>query len=251
MIIPFFKSHYSICKSILTLESSGSENPLAPDSVYDICKESSINELFLVEDNMSGFLKAYETSQKEKINLHFGLRLTILNDLNVKDEDSLKKESKIIIFIKKTEGYKRLIKIYSKAATDGFYYIPRIDWKTLKELWHPSLLLCIPFYDSFLFNNFINFESNSVPDLFVKPFFCLEEHELPFDPIITNIVKNYCANNSFETIKTHMIYYKNNKDAKAYMTMRAIHNRNSFHKPELQHFASDKFSFEYWSKINV
>ena len=64
MTVPFFKSHYSIGKSILTLEEEGSSVKGGPQSIIDLCKENKLEDLFLVDDSMSGFLQGYLNCEK-------------------------------------------------------------------------------------------------------------------------------------------------------------------------------------------
>jgi len=152
-VLPLFKSHYSLGRSILTLENDESA-PDEADSIFDICKENEMSEVVVIDHNMSGFLQAYRNSKDLNIKLTFGVRLTICNDMNQKDADSLKTNNKIVILLKNEEGYKRLIRIFSLAARDGFYYEPRIDYKNLKKEWNnKDLSMAIPFYDSYLFKN--------------------------------------------------------------------------------------------------
>ena len=67
-VIPLFKSHYSIGRSILTIEDEDQvEN--YPDSILSILKDNKIKDLYLVEDNMSSFLEAYTNTKKNNINL--------------------------------------------------------------------------------------------------------------------------------------------------------------------------------------
>jgi hypothetical protein len=62
-IVPLFKSHCSLGRSILTLDKPKDEkNPEVSDSVFDIASEEGLKEVFLVEDNMTGFLQAYTKS---------------------------------------------------------------------------------------------------------------------------------------------------------------------------------------------
>jgi len=97
-VLPLFKSHYSLGRSILTLENSETA-PDEADSVFDICKENEMNEVVVVDHNMSGFLQAYQNSKDLNIKLIFGVRLTICNDMSQKDADSLKTNNKIIILL--------------------------------------------------------------------------------------------------------------------------------------------------------
>ena len=87
-IIPLFKSHYSLGRSILTLNlPKGAEEEDGADSVFDICEDSGQKELYLVEDNMAGFLEAFSHAESLKIKLIFGLRLTFCPDSQNKSEE--------------------------------------------------------------------------------------------------------------------------------------------------------------------
>jgi DNA polymerase-3 subunit alpha len=244
-MIPLFKSHYSLGRSILTLEDK-SEVDDYPDSIIQIAKENKLKELFLVEDNMSSFLEAYTNTRNNNIKLNYGLRITITESMEDKSEESRFKNSKVIIFFKNNEGYSLLTKLYSKAAKEGFYYEPRLDYKTLSDNWSDDLLLCVPFYDSFIYNNTLkNFIC--VPNFsFTKPIVFIENNDLPFDFIIKNKMLNFVKENSLEVLLVKSIYYKNKKDFKSYLTFRCINNRTTLNKPEIEHMSSDSFSFEEW-----
>jgi DNA polymerase-3 subunit alpha len=243
-VLPLFKSHYSIGRSILTLEDEENEEN-QPDSIIDIAKDNKLKEIYLVEDNMTSFLQAYTNTKKYNINLRYGLRITLTDDIKDKTDDSRQKNCKFVIFFKNQDGYKNLINIFTTAAKDGFYYEPRIDYKTLKSLWdEKNLLLAIPFYDSFIFNNTLK-GSVCVPDIeFTKPILFIENNNLPFESIVKAKVLNFSKTNNLKTIETKSIYYKNKKDFKAYLTFRCINNRSTLNKPELQHMTSNRFSFE-------
>jgi len=248
-VIPLFKSHYSIGKSILTLDKAGSSSKDASYSIVDIAKENQLKNVFLVEENMTSFLDANKNLSSIKVPFFYGLRVELCPDINDKSEESIKKSSKIIIFAKNGAGYKKLIKIFSIASTLGFYYVPRIDEKSLSENWDESCLkLCVPFYDSFLFNNTTSYCLCSPQFNFTKPTFFLEDNELPFDDLVKEKVKKYCTD-SFEIIDVKSIYYHTREDFKAYLTFRCINNRTTLNKPNLEHMSSAEFSFESWKEV--
>jgi DNA polymerase-3 subunit alpha len=245
-ILPLFKTHYSLGKSILNL-SVAENQPDESDSIFSILKRNEMNELILVEDCMSGFLEAYKNSNESNIKLVFGLRLTVCQDMQDKSPESLKTNSKVVLFLKNNEGYKKLIKIFSLAARKGFYYEPRIDYKTLKEVWNEQdLMMVIPFYDSYIFKNTL--ENNiCVPEFdFVDPTYFLEDNDLPFDSLIKRKVINISNN----TQRTQSVYYRSKKDFKAYLTFRCINKRSTLDKPELDHMTSDEFCVEGWKEKN-
>ena len=152
-IIPLFKSQYSIGRSILTLEKESSSEK-GPDSIIDICKNNNLSSFFLIDDSMSGFLQGHVNSLEANLKMIFGLRISVCPDITKKDPDSLDKTCKYIIIAKNTNGYKRLIKLYSASSLNGFYYTPRADFKLISSFWNnKDLQLVAPFYDSFLHKN--------------------------------------------------------------------------------------------------
>lgn len=249
-ILPLFKSHYSMGKSILTLDKAGSSRKEGADSIIDLAKDNGLESVFLVEDNMSSFLDAFNNFRAIKIPFFYGLRLELCKSMQEKSEESVKNSSKIIIFAKNGDGYKKLIKIFSAASTNGFYYVPRIDETTLSENWDDACLkLSIPFYDSFLFNNATSY-SICCPELhFTKPTFFIEDNNLPFDYIIKSKVEKFCSQR-FEMQNVKSIYYNKKEDFKAYLTFRCINNRTTLNKPNLEHMSSNEFSFESWKGAN-
>lgn len=246
-MIPLFKSHYSLGRSILTLEDKN-ESDDYPDSIIQIAKEHKLKEISIVEDNMSSFLEAYTNTKNNNIKLNYGLRISITESISEKSEESIQKTSKIILFFKNKNGYEKLTKLFSIAAKSGFYYGPRLDYKILKENWNEDLILAIPFYDSFIFNNTLK-NMICIPQFeFTKPIMFIEENDLPFDDIIKNKVKKYAEENSLEVYKVKSIYYNKKKDFKSYLTFRCINNRSILNKPELEHMSSNDFSFESYTR---
>ena len=251
-VTPLFKSHYSIGKSILTLNSLGSSDESGPDSIIDICSQAKLDSFYLGDDSMTGFMEAYHNAKEAKMQLRFGLRLSICEDINFKDKSSDYLESKCILFCKNKAGYERLLDISSTASTEGFYYVPRIDYKSLDKFWDDKdLLYTVPFYDSFIHKNKFRM-SNIIPDFSrLNPVFLLESNDLPFDDCLREHVLSYCKD-KYETKEVKSIYYKNKKDFPAYLTFRCISDsapgraKRTLAKPNFDHMCSNEFSFESW-----
>ena len=246
-MIPLFKSHYSLGRSILTLEDKDEKDDY-PDSIIQICKQNKMKELYLVEDNMSSFLEAYSNCRKNKIKLNYGLRISVTESMSDKSEESKTKSSKIILFFKNKKGYQQLTKLYSIAAKEGFYYEPRLDYETISKNWTDDLILCIPFYDSFIFNNTLK-NSLCIPQFdFTKPIFFIEDNDLPFDSLVKEKAVSFAEKNGLKIYKAQSIFYNLREDFKAYLTFRCINNRSILSKPNLDHMSSNEFCFESISK---
>ena len=108
-MLALFKSHYSIGKSILTLNDPSKTSEGGSDSIFQIAKDNSLDKIILVEDSLVGFFEAYKKCKELNIQLIFGLRLSIRNSNNKEDESS---DHKVIIFSKNDKGCKLLNKIY-------------------------------------------------------------------------------------------------------------------------------------------
>lgn len=259
-ILPMFKSHYSLGRSILTLEKPADKKDKKykagqySSSIFDLLIDNQLDTLVLVEDNMSGLLQVSKQCEDSKIKLVFGLRLDVTENMDQKDDAAMMKRAKYIIMGNKPAAYKKLIKISSLASRQGFYYKPAIDFKHLKDLWDDSLTLIVPFYDSFIYQNTFNSHLH-VPDFgFTKPLFLTEDNDLPFDEPLLNRVNSY-AKGVFDILPAQSIFYKSPDDFDAYVAFRCIHNRGSnqkstLDKPELEHMGSNQFNFDKWMTRN-
>lgn len=241
-MIPIFRSHYSICSSILTLDPPEKIDELAPISVFSIAQAHGLKDVFLAEKSMSGYIEAFKNSSKAGIRLHFGVEMICCADVKDKSEESFKTEHKIIVWLRNSKSYSQFCKLISFANTEGFYYIPRIDEAHLEKFIDENMKVTIPFYDSFICNNLLTFSQCSFDCNKFKPVFFYEESELPFDGIITNGIN--AASKGFETLKTRTVLYYKNENIGSYLTMRCMAKRTDWDKPNLDHFSSDKFSFE-------
>jgi DNA polymerase III alpha subunit len=246
--IPVFASHYSIGRSILTLDDSDEIRDNYPVSICALVKKFGLKEVFLAETSMSGFIQAFSNIEKAGALLRFGYKVVVCNDVHQKDDGSFLGENKVIVWARNTKGYHDLTRLYSHSSTEGFYYENRTDWQNLQKYWTENLALGVPFYDSFLFKNALTF-ANIVPNFgHIKPTFFLESKGLPFDHIIENKVTNYAQNNNLPTQRVDSIFYYKKKDFLAYLTARAINKRASINAPNLEHMSVDTFSFESWTE---
>lgn len=248
-VIPLFKSHFSIGKSILTLEEKNDEEN-EPDSIIQIAKDNKLKKVFLVEDCFSGFLQAYKNLKAHNIDLVFGIKFVFCDNINNKNEEELKKQHKLIIFANGNGGYKTLIKLWTKASTEGFYYTPRLDMQVLKENFNNNIKLAIPFYDNFIFNNSLR-GYQCVPFIEnYKPVVFTEDNDLIFDRLLISKMNKFAETNKLDMIKTKSIYYKSRKDFKSYLTFRCINSRTILNKPEMEHMSSNEFCIESWKEQN-
>lgn len=190
----------------------------------------------------------------EPIQLIYGLKLTVVPDMTIKDEASIRDECKVIIFLKNSQAYNDVLKIWSRAWTDGFYYQGRIDWKTLKSFWTPNLMLALPFFSSFIAKNLLTMAS-IVPDLPCPAaeiqVFKEVGSDLPFAPLIDKAVDEFATQSGAQVQRVKSIYYRGPDDFAAYQTFRAMDRGGSYSAPNVSHLASDRFSFADWQRLTT
>ena len=251
-ILPVFTSHYSLGESILTLEEAGKTDAGNPVSICDIAKGGGLKQVVLVESRIDGFLEAYKHLKKLDIQLVYGVKLCVCDDVSAKDDQSLRNESNVVIFVRNSQGYNDLIKIWNRAWTDGFYYQGRTDWKTIKEFWTPNLSLAIPFFSGFIAKNTLTLAS-------IVPTFPVPANEvclfrevgsgLPFVPLIEEAMTQFATSSGAQVQDTKSIYYEKAADFPVYQTFRAIHKRAEYAAPGVDHLASDQFSWESYKEL--
>ena len=223
-MIPLFKSHFSIGKSILRI-----------DDILSLTKD--LKKVYLVEDSMTGFPEAF---RKLNERLCFGLRFSLYNE-----DQSEESESKMIAFADGDLGAKELYKLHTKS----FDYKTTRPWDYTKNLQY-----AVPFYDSFLHKNLTTF-SNCVVDLPSDVSFIIEDNNLPFDCLIKDKILSYCKNRKNEIVNAKSIFYENREDVLAFQTYKLICNRRigrsyDLSNPGLDHFGSDEFCFESWKNYS-
>lgn len=244
-MIPLFKSHFSIGKSILTLSDPEKQKEDGPDSIFSIAKNNGLKDLHLVEDCLTGFLTAFKMCQKLGLHLKFGLRISICNNYESKETST----SKIILFALNDAGFKDINKIYTLAHTqhDGVISNDDISAKITD-----NILIAIPFYDSYVWNNSFYFK-DCYPSFLEKfdHLYFIEDNKLPFDRVIADIIQS----KQRQIVWAKSIYYKNREDYDAWVTYKIACNRNmgknqSLSAPELNGCGSKEFCFESWKEAS-
>lgn len=178
------------------------------------------------------------------IQLIFGVKLIVCADEADKSDESLKTESNIIIFIRNTQGYSDLIRLYNRAWTTNCHHQGRTSWRQMKEFWTDNLVLVLPFFSSCIQRNALTM-SNIVPDFPTRPLLFKEiDSGLPFAPIIERGVDQFAAAHDLDVQPIKTIYYEDGaRDFDAYVNFRAMGNRGQYQRPGVDHMCSDRFSY--------
>jgi len=245
-MIPLFTSDYSIGRSILKINPVDAED--GPDDISTIAKENGFKEIYIVEDNMIGFLETYKAFHETDIILHYGVRFPICNDVTDENDDS---EHKVVIFARNTDGCKMLFNLFSLVSCK---HNGKLDYNLLKDNWDDNLLLLAhPHYDSFLYHNTFYFKNCLPQKISDNEIYFLENNNLPQDLIIYSKLVN---DNKIVPVVAKSIFYKYRTDFPAYQTYRMACGRKvgrrapTLSAPNINHFGSDSFCFESYLEQN-
>ena len=104
------------------------------DKLMEKLKECGMDSCAITDHgNMYGVIEFYKKCQANNIKPIIGCEVYICeNDYKIKTPQN-KRYYHLILLAKNNNGYKNLLKIVSKAYTQGYYYKPRIDFEVLKE----------------------------------------------------------------------------------------------------------------------
>lgn len=151
----------------------------------------------------------------------------------VKEWDKESPRGHICLWIKNLKGFKNLCKILTAANLEGFYYKPRIDFKTLLK-YHEDLVIGTACILSFakvcqdglkFFQDLHDIKKN---DLYCEIMPHNTEEQIEHNQFITKLAKK----NDIKIIGTNDCHYVNRKDWKAHEVLLAMQTKSKWNDPK-------------------
>ena len=144
-----------------------------------------------------------------------------------------------VVIAKNKKGYQNLCKLASKAYTDGFYYVPRIDKELLlsyKEdliilsggLWGevPSLILNVG--EAQAEEAFVWYKEHFGDDFYAE----LLRHGLEEEQVVNATLLRFCEKHQVKYIASNNTYYTEKADAKAHDILLCVKDAENVDKPK-------------------
>ncbi|MDB4314588.1 hypothetical protein N9955_01015 [bacterium] len=224
-MIPLFKTHSSIGKSILKEKD-----------VLAIQEKHNLKEVVVVEDSFYGFRSLNLKLMKRGVKLIFGIQLPVVEE----SSDELK--SKLIFFAKNNQGMREIKKLYSKTYCSDEQ---ALVLNQLQASDFANTRVAVPFYDSFVYQNIFHFGMCNVNLKRFDHVFFEQDNDHPFDGMISQQLKQFTD----KTEKVKSIYHTNKEDVKALQFYKAVCGRSggkppSFGNPNVEYFCSQEFCWE-------
>ena len=217
------------------------------DQVTKRAKELGMPALAITDHgNMYGAVKFYDACRDNDIKAIFGCEFYVANDLYVKNGKS--KYAHLVLLAKDEVGYNNICMLNTIAFKDGFYYKPRIDYKTL-EKYHEGVVclsacLAGDIPQAIMSRNFDEAERliKWFKDLFGDDFYLeIQNHHLPEQIEVNAKLYEYSKKFNVKLVATNDVHYINKEDAEMQDVLMCVQMGKTVDDPDRLKLPGDEF----------
>ena len=211
------------------------------------CVKNGIKAIAITDHgNMYATLQFAEQCRKNNIQAIIGCEMYMTRDLRVKDHTS--DFEHLILLAKNKTGYKNLVKLDSIAFVDGFYYKPRIDYKTLRE--HSEGLVCLSaclagrIPKLLLRGDYAGARQTALElkDIFGEDFYIeLQDHGLPEQRRILPLLLQLSKELDIPPVATNDVHYIRKEDWEMQDVLMCIQMKKTVDDPKRMKFDTQEF----------
>ena len=200
--------------------------------------------------SMYGVIDFYKTALKNNIKPIIGCEVYLAPDsrFNKTEVDGVK-YFHLVLLAENNEGYKNLVKLVSAAATEGFYYKPRIDKELLRKYGKGLIALSactlgeIPY--AILQNDFNHAEqlAQEYLNIFGRENFFLEiqNHGLEDEKIVRAGLQKLSQDLNINLVATNDLHYVNRSDSEVHDILLCIQMNKTISDKKRLRFNSDDY----------
>ena len=199
---------------------------------------------------MHGAVYLYKECLKAGIRPIIGCELYVTKGSRfIKNSGSKEKLGHLILLAENDTGYRNLVKICSKAWTEGYYNKPRVDHDLLRE-YHEGIIALSGCVGSELCQAILHHDAEKVKeviefyiDTFGKDnyFLELQNHGIPEENIVRPILAELAEKYGIELVATNDFHYIKKEDAESQEIKLCISTGSTLDNPEHFRFANSEF----------
>lgn len=204
--------------------------------------------------NMYGMISLFDACKSKGIKPIFGCEFYVADDLTVKHGKS--KNNHLVLLAKNRTGYLNLCELNTIAFRDGFYYKPRIDYKTLEKYSEGVIALsaCIagdvPQY-------ILNREYDKAEELilwfkerFGEDYYLeIQNHGMEEELEVNEKLREYSKKYNIKLVATNDVHYINKDDALMQDVMMCVAMGKTVDDPNRLKFPNDEFYFKTYEEM--
>lgn len=204
--------------------------------------------------NMYGALQFYSTCLQKGVKPIIGTEFYICENLSNKSgKQDLYHQ---ILLAKNDEGYKNLLKLNSIAFKEGFYYKPRIDFKTLEK--HKDGLICLSaclagiIPQEIMKSQYEEAEKTALwyKNLFGEDFYLeVQNHGIPEQQIVNKYLKELSQKHGIKMVATNDVHYINKEDSEMQDVLMCVQMGKKIDDPDRLKFETDQFYYKTYEEM--
>ena len=220
------------------------------DDLVEHCVKNNVKALAITDHgNMYATLYFAELCKKNNIQAIIGCEMYMTQDLTVKDGSG--DFEHLILLAKNKKGYKNLVKLDSIAYVDGFYYKPRIDYKTLRE--HSEGLVCLSACLAGRIPKLLlkgDYEGAKKTALELKEIFGddfyieIQDHGLEEQRRVLPLLLQLAKELDIQPVATNDVHYIRKEDWEMQDVLMCIQMKRTIDDPKRMKFGSQEFYFK-------
>lgn len=205
--------------------------------------------------NMYGTLQFFEECIKLGVKPILGCEFYVCNDLHNKQGKS--DTGHLILLAKNNEGYANLMKLNEIAFCEGFYYKPRIDYKTLAQ--HSKGVICLSaciaghIPSLILQRRFDEAEALtlSLKDMFDEGdfYFEIQDHGLEEQKIVNQHLVKMSKKFGIKLVATNDVHYLNKEDAEMQDVLMCVQMGKYLDDEDRMKFSTDEFYLKTYDQM--
>ncbi|MBQ7351383.1 MAG: DNA polymerase III subunit alpha [Clostridia bacterium] len=196
--------------------------------------------------NMYGAVKFYDACRDNDIKAIFGCEFYVAQDLYVKSGKS--KYAHLVLLAKDEVGYNNICMLNTIAFKDGFYYKPRIDYKTL-EKYHEGVVCLSACLAGDIPQAIMNRDFEEAErlikwfkDLFGDDFYLeVQNHHLPEQLEVNAKLFEYSKKFGIKLVATNDVHYINKEDAEMQDVLMCVQMGKTVDDPDRLKLPCDEF----------
>ena len=216
------------------------------DDLIEHCVREKIDTVAVTDHgNMYCSLKFAEKCKENHIKYIIGCEFYVVDDLHTKIDQ---KADHLILLAKNKMGYINLVQLDSLAFVDGFYYRPRIDYKTLKDHCEgviclsaclagriPRLLLAGEYEKAKEFALFLH-------SLFGEDFYLeIQDHGIPEQKQILPLIVRISRETGIPLVATNDVHYLKKEDWEMQDVLMCIQTKRTLDDPARMRMQTHEF----------
>ena len=223
--------------------------------LVEITKERGWDAVAITDHgNMYGALQFYTTCLSNGIKPIIGTEFYVCEDLE--NKVSKQKVYHQILLAKNDVGYKNLLKLNSIAFKYGYYYKPRIDFKTLEK--HHEGLICLSaclagkIPQDILAGQFEQAEKDALwfKNLFGDDFYLeVQNHGIPEQKEVNNFLRTLSNKHNIKLVATNDCHYLYKEDAEMQDVLMCVQMGKKIDDPDRLKFDTDEFYYKTYEEM--